>query len=118
MLKDGFRIELDFFSGLQNPSFEITKADFVNVYDELAKLEKTESVLFYEGLGFRGIVLSGINSTFIHIQKKIIRVETLNNITCFKSNKDVILKAIHLFKRYDKEGNYKLLIEKAIDEYL
>jgi hypothetical protein len=118
MVKAGYRIELDFFSGLQNPSVEIAREDFVTLYDEVVKLEKTEPGLFYDGLGFRGIVFSGMKSTFIYIQNKIIRLETLNNVTCFKSNPDIILKAINLFKKYDKESNYKILIEKAIDEYL
>jgi hypothetical protein len=118
MPKPGYRIELDFFSGLQNPSFEITREDFEALYEEVFKLGKTESVLFYDGLGFRGIVFSGMKSTFIYIQNKVVRVETLNNVTCFKSNPDIVLKAINLFKKYDKESNYKILIEKAIDEYL
>lgn len=118
MLKPGYKIDLDFFSGLQNPSFVITMEDFAALYEEVIKLEKSEPMVLFDGLGFRGIILSEMNSTFIYLQNTIIKLETLNSVKYFKSNSDIILKAINLFKNYDRESNYKILIEKAIDEYL
>ena len=118
MLKANYRIELDFFSGQQNPSFEITKEEFKAIYEEVITLEKAEPVLFFDGLGFRGIIIFETNSTFIYIQNKIIKLETLHNVKYLKSNSDIILMAINLFKNYDIADNYKMLIEKASDEYL
>ncbi len=117
-MKAGYKIQLDFFSGLQNHSFEITREDFVDMYKEVTALETAEAALFFDGLGFRGIILSEANSTFIYIQNKIIKIETSNEEKYFKSNPDIILKAINLFKSYDQENSFEMLIEKAIAEYL
>lgn len=117
MLKAIYKIELDVFSGQINPSFEITREDFTAVYNEVNKLEKAESILLFDGLGFRGIILSEINSTFIYIQNKIIKLEILTDVKYFKSNPGIILKAINLFENYDKLSNYKILIKRALNEY-
>jgi len=117
-LKANYKIELDFFSGVQNPSLEITMEDFTALYGDIITLERAEPNLLFDGLGFRGIILSETNSTFIYVQNKIIKLETSNNVKYFISNSDIILKAINLFKNYDKANNYKMLIDKVTDEYL
>ena len=64
------KIELDIFSGQQNPSFEITKEDFAAFIEDVNNLEKAGPDKLFDGLGFRGIVLSESNSTFIYILSK------------------------------------------------
>jgi hypothetical protein len=111
------RIELDFFSGLQNPSFEITKEDFVTLYKEVMKLEKSSSLSLFDGLGFRGVILSEGNTLLITVQNKVIEVELHSEKVRFRSNPSIALKAIGLFKKYDREGKYSSLIESAMAEY-
>jgi len=118
MPKASYRIELDIFSGMPNPSFEISREDFAALCEEVTALENAEPALLFDGLGFRGIIVSGPISTFLCIQNKIIKLEILNSIKYFTSNPDIILKAINLFKKYDKAGNYTMLADEAIKQYL
>ena len=111
------KIELDFFSGLQNPSFEITKEDFVTLYKEVMKLEKSSSLSLFDGLGFRGVILSEANTLFICVQNKVVEVALPDKKLRFRGNSSIALKAIGLFKKYDREGKYSSLIESAMDEY-
>jgi len=113
-----YKIELDFFSGVQNPSLEITMEDFKTLYREVISLEKSVSSNLFDGLGFRGFIVTTTNSTSIYIQNKIIKIETVNDIQYFKSNHDIVLKVIKLFKSYDRENNFNALIKKTMDEYL
>lgn len=117
-MKARYIIELDFFSGQQNPWYEITKEEFEGVYNEVITFEKDEPNLFFDGLGFRGIILSETNLKSVYIQNKVIKLEILNNVKHFKSNREIILRAINLFKNHDIEGNYKILVKEAKDEYL
>ena len=111
------KIELDCFSGLQNPSFEITKEDFVTLYEEVMKLEKASSLSLYDGLGFRGIILSEGNALIITVQNKVIEVELRNEKVRFRGNSSIALNAIMLFKKYDREGKYLSLVKSVMDEY-
>ncbi len=117
-MNGNYKIELDLFSGQPNPSFQISKDEFENLADEIYKLEESEPVHLFDGLGFRGIVLSGVFPMFIHIQNKVIKIQTLEDVKYFKSNPQIILKAIDIFKNYDWDDMYKKIIKKVIDTYL
>ena len=116
MLVASYTIELDFFSGLQNPSFEITKEDFVTLCHEVMRLDEDSSLSVFDGLGFRGVILSEGN-TFIYIQNRVVAIETPGKNLRFKSNSSIALKAIALFRKYDKKGEHASLIERAITHY-
>ncbi|MBK8550812.1 MAG: hypothetical protein IPL53_07020 [Ignavibacteria bacterium] len=118
-MNDNYKIELDLFSGQPNPSFQITRDEFNYMLNEINKLEESEPAQLFDGLGFRGIVLSGEDSVYIQIQNKIIRMQTLlNGVKYFKSNSNIISTAVNLFKDHDSEGKYKTLTDKVINEYL
>ena len=113
-----YTLELDYFSGRQNPVLEISEKDFTTLYQEIFKLEKTTPHSLFDGLGFRGFILSDSVSTFLFIQKDIIKIE-LNGVVHYKkSNRNVLSKMISLAKKYDEENIYTAIIEKIADEYL
>jgi len=117
-LNDNYKIELDLFSGQQNPSFQITRNEFESILNEINKLEESEPIQLFDGLGFRGIVLSGMSSVSIHIQNRVIKVQTSEDVKFYKSNPQINLKAIDIFKTHDIDGKCKLIIDKVINEYL
>lgn len=117
-MNDNYKIELDLFSGQPNPSFQITRDEFNSMLNEINKLEESEPVQLFDGLGFRGIVLSGEDSVYIQIQNKIIRLQTLNDDRYFKVNSQIISMAVNLFIDHDSDGKYKSITDKIISEYL
>lgn len=112
-MNSSYKIELDIFSGQQNPAFEISKEQFDNILDEINKLEESEPVKLFDGLGFRGIILYG-DSKQITIQNEIIRVNTISGEKYFKGDSSIVMKSFALFKNYDKDGKYSALIEKLM----
>lgn len=117
MSKANFKLELDFFSGLQNPVLEISEEDFAALCQMILRLEKTTPHPLFDGLGFRGFILSDSISTFLFIQKNIIKIELNKKVQYRKSSPEVLSKLISIAKKYDKENNYRIIIEKIMDEY-
>lgn len=113
-----YTLELDCFSGRQNPVLKISEKDFTTLYQEIFKLEKTTPHSLFDGLGFRGFILSDAVSIFLFIQKDIIKIELNRGVHYKKCNRDVLSKLISLAKKYDKENIYTAVIEKITDEYL
>ena len=118
MPKAKYKLELDCFSGRQNPILEISEEDFATLYQEVLKLEKAAPHALFDGLGFRGFILSDSIATFLFIQKNSIKIELNKSVQYKKNNPDILSKLISLAKKYDEENNYKTIIEKIADEYL
>jgi hypothetical protein len=116
-LNDPYKIELDVFSGQPNPAFEIRKDEFESILDRIRKQRELHNATLFDGLGFRGIVLSGLDSEAV-IQKNAIRVRSSTGVRYFESNADIISRAFDLFKKHDQQGKYQDLVGKLTEEYL
>ncbi len=116
-MNDAYQIELDVFSGQPNPAFEIRKDEFENILNQVRNQRELINPTFFDGLGFRGMILSGATSEAV-IQKHVIRVRSPNDVRYFESNADIISNAFDLFKKHDEQGKYLGLIGKLADEYL
>jgi len=116
-LNDAYKIELDVFSGQPNPAFEIRKDEFESILNQIRKQRGLNNARLFDGLGFRGIILSGPDSEAV-IQKHVIRVRSSNGVRYFESNADIISKAFDLFKKHDKQRKYQDLVGKLTEEYL
>jgi hypothetical protein len=116
-LNDAYKIELDVFSGQPNPAFEIRKDEFESILNEIRKQRELNNARLFDGLGFRGITLSGPDSEAV-IQKHVIRIRSSSGVRYFESNADMISKAFDLFKKHDEQGEYQDLIGKLTEQYL
>lgn len=115
-MNDGYKVELDVFSGQPNPALEIRKDEFESILNRIRKQRELNDARFFDGLGFRGIILSGPDSDAV-IQKNVIRVRSSSGVRYLESNADVIAKAFDLFKEHDEHGKYLDLVGKLIEEY-
>ena len=113
----GYKIELDVFSGKPNPAFEIRKDEFEIILNLVRKQRELNDARLFDGLGFRGIILSGPDSNAV-IQKNVIRVRSSSGVRYLESNADIIAKAFDLFKKHDEQGQYQDLVGKLAEEYL
>lgn len=118
MSKAKYKLELDCFSGRQNPVFEISEEDFAPLHQDIQRLETTTYQPLFDGLGFRGFILSDSIATFIFIQKNIIKLELNKSVQYKKNNPDILSKLISLAREYDEKKSHEILIEKIADEYL
>jgi hypothetical protein len=116
-LNDAYKIELDVFSGQPNPAFEIRKDEFESILNQIRKQRELNNARLFDGLGFRGITLSGPDSEAV-IQKHVIRIRSSSGVRYFESNADMISKAFDLFKKHDEQGEYQDLIGKLTEQYL
>jgi hypothetical protein len=116
-LNDGYKVELDVFSGQPNPAFEIRKDEFESILNRIRKQRELNDARLFDGLGFRGIILSGRDSDAV-IQKNVIRVRSSSGVRYFESNADIISKAFDLFKTHDEHGKYLGLVGKLMEECL
>ena len=116
-MNDAYKIELDVFSGQPNPAFEIRKDEFESILNQIRKQRELNNARLFDGLGFRGITLSGPDSEAV-IQKHVIRVRSSSGVRYFESNADIISKAFDLFKKHDEQGEYQDLIGKLTEQYL
>ena len=116
-MNDAYKIELDVFSGQPNPAFEIRKDEFESILNQIRKQRELNNARLFDGLGFRGITLSGPDSEAV-IQKHVIRVRSSSGVRYFESNADMISKAFDLFKKHDEQGEYQDLIGKLTEQYL
>jgi hypothetical protein len=116
-LNDAYKIELDVFSGQPNPAFEIRKDEFESVLNQIRKQRELNNARLFDGLGFRGITLSGPDSEAV-IQKDVIRVRSSSGVRYFESNAHIIAKAFDLFQKHDEQGKCQDLIGKLTEEYL
>jgi hypothetical protein len=112
-----YKIELDVFSGQPNPAFELRKDEFESILNQIRKQRELDNARLFDGLGFRGITLSGPDSEAV-IQKHVIRVRSSSGVRYFESNADIIAKAFDLFKKHDEQRKYQDLIGKLTEEYL
>jgi hypothetical protein len=115
-LNDPCKIELDVFSGQPNPAFEIRKEEFETILNQIRKQRELNNATLFNGLGFRGIVLSGLASDTV-IQKHVICVRSPSGVRYFESNADLISNAFDLFRKHDKQGKYQDLVVKLTEEY-
>lgn len=118
MSKTTYKLELDCFSGRQNPVFEITEEDFAALQRDIQKLEATAGQPLYDGLGFRGFILSDTVATFISIQKNIIKIQLDKDVQYKKNNQHILSRLISVAREYDEEKAYETLIGKIAGEYL
>jgi hypothetical protein len=116
-LNDGYKVELDVFSGQPNPAFEIRKDEFESILNRIRKQRELNDARLFDGLGFRGIILSGPDSDAV-IQKNVIRVRSSSGVRYFESNAGIMSKAFDLFTKHDEQGRYQDLIGKLTEEYL
>ena len=116
-MNDAYKIELDVFSGQPNPAFEIRKDEFESILNQIRKQRELNDARLFDGLGFRGITLSGPDSEAV-IQKHVIRIRSSSGVRYFESNADMISKAFDLFKKHDEQGEYQDLIGKLTEQYL
>ena len=116
-MNDAYKIELDVFSGKPNPAFETQKDEFEIILNHIRKQRELNDARLFDGLGFRGIILSGPDSDAV-IQKNVIRVRSSGGVRYFESNADIISKAFDLFKKHDEQGQYQDLVGKLTEEYL
>lgn len=116
-MNDAYKIELDVFSGQPNPAFEIRKDEFESILNQIRKQRELNNARLFDGLGFRGITLSGPDSEAV-IQKHVIRIRSSSGVRYFESNADMISKAFDLFKKHDEQGEYQDLIGKLTEQYL
>jgi len=112
-LRQTFTVELDVFAGRPNPSFPIGKEDFDYIVEEISRLEKSEPVELFDGLGFRGLLLTG-ERTKLRIQTYLVQKQD-ENIMFYKSNKALLRKAVAIFNKYDTKQEYKELIEAILE---
>jgi|SRR5579863_8484679 len=117
-LKKKYTLEIDYFSGRQNPLLEISERDFAALYRQVMSLKRSEDSLLFDGLGFRGFKVSDSTSTFLSLQKNIIKVESDRNVQYRKNDRKTRSKMIALVKKYDHKNNYGTLIEQIVIEYL
>jgi hypothetical protein len=116
-LNDGYKVELDVFSGQPNPVFDIGKDEFESILNRIRKQRELNDARLFDGLGFRGIILSGPDSDAV-IQKNVIRVRSSGGVSYFESSAGIISKAFDLFTKRDEQGRYRDLIGKLTEEYL
>ena len=116
-MNDTYTVELDVFSGQPNPAFRITKNEFEVALDQIRKQKELSDARLFDGLGLRGIVLSGLDSSAV-IQRDVIRVRSAGGVSYFESNADVISRAFDLFIKHDEQGKYLGLVGKLKEEYL
>lgn len=116
-MNDAYKVELDVFSGQPNPAFEIRKDEFESILNRIRKQRELNDARLFDGLGFRGIILSGPDSDAV-IQKNVIRVRSSSGVSYRESNADVMSKAFDLFTKHDEQGKYRDLIGKLTKEYL
>lgn len=107
---------LDLFSGQPNPSVEITREDFDDLYGQVVSQKPLRANLF-DGLGFRGIVVTNNFGTYISIQNKILQIETANTAQQFISNTKLIKHAFAVFKKYDTSKTYASMIPSLLKEF-
>jgi hypothetical protein len=110
-------LEIDYFSGRQNPKLEISYGDFEAQCDEIWRLERSSPQSLFDGLGFRGFILSGLAGT-IFIQKSIIKINQGNAVEYRKNNPDILSGVFGLVSKYDPENECKTIIEAISKEYL
>jgi len=113
-----YKIELDIFSGNPNPCFDISKDDFLKIYNEVNNLKESPPAPVFDGLGFRGIILKDRNSVLILIQKNIIRLEENGSVKFYSGNTEILKSAFEIFRNYDKEKNYDNLCKELIASLL
>jgi hypothetical protein len=116
-LNDPYKIELDAFSGQANPAFDIRKDEFESILNQIRNQAELNNAILFDGLGFRGILLSGPDLEAV-IQQRAVRVRSSNDVRYFESNADIISKAFDLFKKHDEQGKYQDLIGKLTEEYV
>lgn len=118
MAKTTYKLELDCFSGRPNPKFEIAKEDFAVLYSEIQRLETITPQPLFDGLGFRGFVLSDSFATLISVQQHIIKIAINKSAQYKKNNRAILTRLISLAGKYDEEKAYETLIKKITEEYL
>lgn len=116
MSKTNCFLEIDYFSGRPNPKLSISQEDFTACYDEIYRLERAEARALFDGLGFRGFILSG-PAAILFIQKTIIRIAD-NGIEYRKNNQAILAGLFALIRKYDRENDYKPIVEAIKAEYL
>ncbi len=112
-----YKLEIDCFSGRQNPVFEIAEKDFAALHQDIQRLETTARQPLFDGLGFRGFILSDSIATFISIQKNIIKIEVNKSVQYKTNNQGILSKLIGLARKYDEKKTYATLIEEIAHEY-
>lgn len=110
-----FFLEIDYFSGRPNPKIALRQEDFAACCEKIYALETTEPRALFDGLGFRGFILSGPGTT-LHIQKNIIKIQA-NDIQFRKNNPGIITGLFELIYEYDRNKEYEMIV-MAIKEYL
>jgi hypothetical protein len=113
-----YTLEIDCFSGRQNPLLEISEEDFAALYKQVMSLNRSQAGILFDGLGFRGFNISDSMTIFLSLQKNIIMIESERNVQYRKNDRAVRSKLIALARKYDKKNNYGTLIEQVATEYL
>jgi hypothetical protein len=111
-----YKIVLDIFSGRENPSFDISEMAFNNLYAEIKVQKINPKAVLYEGLGFKGFILTNSKDKYIFIQKNIAKIELSNQSQYFDIDSKTFFKCVELFNTHDSEKQYSELINQCIKD--
>ena len=112
-----YKLEIDCFSGRQNPVFEISEEDFAALHQDIQNLETTARQPLFDGLGFRGFILYDSVAKIISVQKNIIKIELNESLQYKKNNWAVLSKLIRMARKYDEKKIYETIIDYIENEY-
>lgn len=106
-----YSLTLDIFSGTPNPLLEIHKEDFTKLYLEVLRLQDTSPASLFDGLGFRGFILMGLDKKVI-AQKKLIKINVTGNVFYKQAKPDIITQFVDLFRKYNNDKSLQSLIDE------
>ncbi|SIS85826.1 hypothetical protein SAMN05421766_104424 [Zobellia uliginosa] len=112
-----YKLELDILSGGQNPQFEIGPYEFMGLFHTIEALEESATDGFFDGLGFRGFVLSKGERLRCTVQKTIIKIEEGAETRYKRGDPGLIRQLFELVRKYDPDKRYGQLIAMAAKDY-
>ena len=107
---------VNIFSGQKNPSFNVPPSLFKEFTSLVEQQQEIKVASLDEGLGSVSFVLHNFDK-FIFLQTKVFKVELLGKNRYYKSNLNIMQKALKVFIELDQKKEFShlyALIEKQL----
>jgi hypothetical protein len=106
-----YSLTLDIFSGAPNPVVQIEKEDFTKLYLEVFRLQNASPTSMFDGLGFRGFILAGLDEKIV-AQKNILKIVVRGKATYKRAKPATMSQFIELFKKYNSDKSLNGLLDE------